>query len=198
MTHSKTLYCDGTDSLNRRSAQSALYEISSVIIRLVAPILSFTAEEAWQEMRSSDNRLPDSVFLAEFPKYDESLKISAADLEKWAKLFELREKAMTAFEALRKNKEIGSNLEARAEVVLEKGFASKYNVDAETVSLSIGTWDAAIKEGETQDVSASKSTREKCQRCWRHKEDVSKNNKFSENLCPRCVSELEKSAPKGE
>ncbi|MFH1367726.1 MAG: isoleucine--tRNA ligase [Elusimicrobiota bacterium] len=169
-----TLYCDGKDWPARRSAQTALCEICSALIRMTAPVLSFTCEEAWAELRKKDAKLPASVFLADFPVSD-AKKIFAGELrEKWEKLSQIRDKALMQFEELRKNKEIGSNLEAHAAVSCEEK-------DIDLLSNVLGTWDIEIKSSAEVSVTAKKSALKKCDRCWRHVADVG-----SDGLCPRC------------
>jgi isoleucyl-tRNA synthetase len=185
-----TLYCEKTGSTARRSAQSAMWETCSVLARLLAPILSFTAEEVWQELRKKDATLLESVFLAEFPVVNEKYIVSEDSKALWEKLFALREKSLLKCEELRKEKKIGSNLEASLNI-FDNG--SLKGIDKELISSVIGTWDVAVSEvkdpgnkpGEVE-VSAGVSKHLKCDRCWRHKDDVNP----SSNLCKRCAEAL--------
>jgi hypothetical protein len=115
-----TLYCDDAQGQDRRSAQTALWEICSALTRLLAPILSFTADEAWQELRKKDASLPASVFLADFPAADAALVLSEEMKTRWAKLLGIRERALLEFEKLRKEKKIGSNMEACLQLYVDK------------------------------------------------------------------------------
>lgn len=181
-----TLYCDAPAWESRRSAQSALAEISSVLVRLIAPIMSFTAEEAWQELRARDAALPSSVFLSDFPSVKSGHELAKDVREQWEKLFAVREKALMRYEELRKDKKIGSNLEAHADIFDAEGLAG---IDRELLAMCVGTWDitvgrvsdpgAAVQAGE---VAARPSTLHKCGRCWRFVDDVSENGE----LCGRC------------
>lgn len=186
-----TLYCDDTASASRRGAQSVLWETASVITRLLAPILSYTAEETWQELRKKDSNLSESVFLSDLPQKREEYVFSQSLESKWEKLFALRNKALCEFELLRKDKKIGSNLEGRASIYHEASFAPEIFADKELLSMVLGTWDVSVTQSSDElKIAAGKSEYPKCCRCWRHTPDTSKNNKFSEDLCPRCASVL--------
>ena len=161
-----------------------MHELCAVLIRLAAPILSFTSEEAWQELRKKDASLPESVFLSEFPKADDKFVFAGELKEKWAKMMEIRNTALTSFEELRRNKEIGSNLEAGITV----GFEEKDRRAVENIELLknvLGTWDVKTVAKEKAGVEVKKSELKKCERCWRHIEEVS-----AEGICPRCAKAL--------
>ena len=185
-----TLYCDAANSKTRRSAQSALYEICSTLIRLLAPILSFSCEEAFAELKKINPELEGSVFLADFPKHDKTL-INKANEElkiKWEQLLTVREKAMLEFEALRKDKQIGSNLEAHA--VIHCDFTDK-----ELLSSVVGTWDIELKNSKEIKIEASKSKLLKCERCWRYTADTKKVEAYEGIVCGRCASVLAEIKP---
>ncbi|MCA6069936.1 MAG: isoleucine--tRNA ligase [Endomicrobium sp.] len=177
-----TLYCDKKDSKERISAQSAMFEICSVIIRLISPILSFTSEEAWKEVRKMSPEFPQSVFLAEFPVINSKYILHAEILEKWEKALEVRREVSAVYEKLRQDKIIGSNLEASSDIT----YGTKYNEffkDLKLVNLTLGSWDIKCKATDREDeliVNAVKSEYKKCARCWRHIDGI-KND-----LCPRC------------
>ena len=177
-----TLYCDNTNWHNRQSAQSAMYQILSALIRLCAPILSFTAEEAWQELRKIDKSLPESVFLADtFPKKSNYKELSADVLWIFNELFKLKETASVSIENLRKKKVIGSNLQTS--VLITHPTPEKLN--PELVSAVFGSFDVRIVLGSKQSVSVGKSVLEKCVRCWRHISDINEDG-----LCLRCQKAL--------
>jgi isoleucyl-tRNA synthetase len=176
------LYCAKPDAKERISAQTAMREICSVLIRLVAPILSFTAEEAWKEIIKTDDSLPKSVFLTDFPFINSKYILHAESLEKWEKILKTREEAMAANEKLRQDKTIGSNLEASLTIVYGKNYEKVFE-DKELIKLALGSWDIKFSLSEKEDllsVKSEKSSCPKCARCWRHIENV------KEGLCPRC------------
>jgi len=189
-----TLYCDPSASTTRRSAQTALWEICSALTRLIAPILSFTSEEAWQELRKKDAACASSVFLADFPIGDATYIFTAGQKDKWSKLLSVREKALPEFEKLRKEKRIGSNLEAHLDIHDTIGLAGENRDLLKTV---FGTWDISIVSAADPgnvskeiEVFASPSNYEKCERCWRRIEDVR-----ADKLCCRCASVVGSSIP---
>ncbi|MDR1244072.1 MAG: isoleucine--tRNA ligase [Endomicrobium sp.] len=176
------LYCNKKDSIERISAQSAMFIICSVIIRLVAPILSFTCEEAFKELKKIDSSLPESVFLSDFPVENSKFILQAEILDKWNKILDVRREVLSVYEKLRQDKIIGSNLEAALEITYGKKYLDFFK-DKNLVSLVLGSWDISLKQSNSGDelvVKAKKSDYEKCARCWRH------INNVVEGLCPRC------------
>ncbi|GHT54415.1 isoleucine--tRNA ligase [Endomicrobiia bacterium] len=178
-----TLYCDKKDSADRISAQSSMIEICSVIIRLVSPILSFTSEEAWRELRKLIPSLCESVFLANFPTANSKHILQTETFEKWEKILDVRGEALSVYEKLRQDKVIGSNLEASLDVT----YGQKYNdffKDPKLINLVLGSWDIRYKISDKEDeliIKASKSEYKKCARCWRHIDGI------QDDLCQRCL-----------
>ncbi|GHT49409.1 isoleucine--tRNA ligase [Endomicrobiia bacterium] len=178
-----TLYCDKKDSADRISAQSSMIEICSVIIRLVSPILSFTSEEAWRELRKLIPSLCESVFLANFPTANSKHILQTETFEKWEKILDVRREALSVYEKLRQDKVIGSNLEASLDVT----YGQKYNgffKDPKLINLVLGSWDIRYKISDKEDeliIKASKSEYKKCARCWRHIDGI------QDDLCQRCL-----------
>ncbi len=105
------LYCEGKTSMKRRAAQTAVYRILDVLVHLMAPVLSFTAEEIWAYMPDADRRAP-SVFLSSFPAPDEDL-IDAQLANKWDRIFKERGEILKALEAARNSGIIGHSLDAK-------------------------------------------------------------------------------------
>ncbi|MDR3275479.1 MAG: isoleucine--tRNA ligase [Endomicrobium sp.] len=177
-----TLYCNKKDSKERISAQTAMFEICSVITKLLAPILSFTAEEAWKEMKKLKYDLPQSVFLADFPVTNSRHILNIEILEKWKKTLEVRKEVFIAYEKLRQDKIIGSNLEASLNIQYGQKYIDVFK-DLKLVNLALGSWDIKCKVSDKEDellIKAAKSEYGKCARCWRYIQNI-KNE-----LCPRC------------
>ena len=105
------LYCEGTTSKKRRAAQTTLYRILDVLVHLMAPILSFTAEEVWDYMPDRTHR-PRSVFLSQMPEQDNTL-VDEKLTEKWDRLFRERGEILKALEEGRNLGIIGHSLDAR-------------------------------------------------------------------------------------
>ncbi|MDR1926091.1 MAG: class I tRNA ligase family protein, partial [Endomicrobium sp.] len=178
-----TLYCDKKCSRERKSAQAAIFEICSVIIRLISPILSFTAEEAWREVIKLVPNLPMSVFLADFPETNSKYILPVETLKKWEKILHVRKEVLSVYEKLRQAKLIGSNLEASLDII----YGGKYNEffkDLKFVDLILGTCDIKCNISKKEDdlvIKAARSEYKKCVRCWRYIEGI------KDNLCPRCL-----------
>ena len=184
------LYTAGTDSKARRSAQSALYHVTQMTLRLMAPILSFTAEEAWGILRAED---PDeSIFLHTWKEVLPPQAGEAALSARWKRLREIRALVTKALEESRAAGAIGSSLQA--EVVVEAGGA-----DLELLK-SLGpdlrfvliTSQAEVRPGTEGDVrvTVSPSGHPKCERCWHYRADVGSVSAHP-TICGRCVSNLE-------
>ncbi len=175
------LYTTGAKSLARRSAQTALHQITHAMLRWMAPFLSFTAEEAWKEFGSSE-----SIFLETYSKLgapDEAL------LAKWNRIRELRDIVNKNIEALRADGKVGSSLQANVTL--------QVNADDHTLLASLGAdlkfvfITSAIKlgAGSATAVSTTASSDIKCERCWHYQDDVGSNPSHP-TICSRCVSNL--------
>ena len=181
------LYIEGEDSPKRRSMLTVLYAILSKSVRLFAPILSFTAEEIYDNMPYED---AESVHLLDFP---EKNVIEDAALEaKWDKLLEVRDDVNKALEESRNEKVIGKSLEAAVEI---------YSNDSEVVELLnsvdnlhqlfiVSSVEVKENDGATYDLATVKVTKaqgHRCERCWNIVEEVTE-----ESLCHRCHGILNK------
>jgi isoleucyl-tRNA synthetase len=175
------LYTCGADSPARRSAQTALWHITQSLVRLIAPILSFTAEELWQELaRNSD----DSVFFQtwhELPTPPNGAEL----LAKWARLRELRAPVRKEVEALRADGKVGSSLQAEVEVTAPAAdYELLASLGADLKFLMI-TSAARVARGDALAAKVAPSAHPKCERCWHYLADVN-----GEGLCGRCQSNL--------
>ena len=198
------LYVLNPDSLSRRAAQTVLYRIISGLTRLIAPVLSFTAEEIWQVLGKSGKQ-EESVFLAQWPEIDE--KLLQIELEKkWEKLLLARKDVLKALEIQRKDGLIGNALQAQVDLYtadkslydylnqnkekLEMLFiVSKVNLFFDKKQIS----EENVFQGEEVPelyVVIKVAPGEKCERCWNYSETVGKDNRYP-NVCARCISVLE-------
>jgi len=167
------LYCDGTDSSRRASARATLYDLSDTLIRLIAPILPFTAEEAWEFLPGSDSR---SIHLQTF----HSVADIAVDESGWEQFFELREEVNTALDQAKKDKVVGSSIAASVTVPgLDGSFAEKLGESNEQLFIV-----AKLEAGKSIKVEASSGV--KCPRCWNVAEAAQPNHGVHSELCPRC------------
>jgi isoleucyl-tRNA synthetase len=190
------LYTSAPRSRPRRSAQTALYEILHALLRLMAPVLSFTADEVWGYLRRRPGD-PASVHLAEFPPVREEL-VDEALAQRWEQLLAVREVALKRLEEARQAKLIGNSLEAVAEVraapplldLLDRhrdDLAAIFIVSDVTVARA-GDGDLE-GEGAEADVKVRRAPGRKCERCWYHLETVGQDRKHPA-VCHRCVAAL--------
>ena len=187
------LYTFAPKARERRSAQTALWRIAEALTRLIAPILSFTAEEVWALLPKVEGR-EDSVHLAMFPDLAEIVPGNESQLEaEWATLLEVREQVLAKLELLRASKEIGKSLEATVTLSSELVDAAKYasalpelfNVsEVEIVNLSMTDPDYL------SNLHVQRSRQPKCERCWRYVSDVGKDTRYP-SVCLRCSTALE-------
>ncbi|MDE3195453.1 MAG: isoleucine--tRNA ligase [Acidobacteriota bacterium] len=167
------LYTSATKSVARRSAQTALYRLAHALVRLFAPILSFTMEEIWPHLGENT-----SVHTAYFPDAAELTEgIHAEQREKaanWNKLIEVRESVLKSLEAARQNKFIGAPLEAKVQLAADAELyplLSAYAADLPGLFIvsQVGLSNSA-QAG--VDVKIERATGTKCERCWKYTEDV--------------------------
>ena len=190
------MYTFAPTSQARRSAQTVLWKITEALVRLVAPVLSFTADEVWEYLPQVEGR-PLSVHLALFPKPEE---VFAADpqpvLEEWKQILLVRDLALQELERERQAKKIGKALEAEVEIHArgkmlellrshEHGLKEILNVSHVTVV------DSKRSERIGADVSfkVHPASGHKCARCWNYMPEVS-NYGVWQNVCGRCHSAL--------
>ncbi len=178
------LYCGGHDSHERRSAQTAMHEILITLIKLMAPVLSFTAEDIYRYVPSLAKK-EISVFLLDMPKAEKKYLDTGLE-ERWAKLFELKELVNKELEPLRARKEISASLEAAVEI----GTKGRDFVKGLEGVLPMFLIVSEVKLVEGDKINVMPSTANKCARCWRLLEDVGSNEQHPE-LCGRCASVVE-------
>lgn len=180
------LYCDKTDGKARLSAQASMFEITSCLVKILSPILSFTAEEAWKEISKIAGKDFKSVFLQDMPVANPKCILPPEQEQIWEKLLSIREKVLESNEKLRQDKIIGSNLESALEIKYGADFKEVFD-NAALLNLVLGTWDIKSSFDASQNsftVSSAKTSHQKCLRCWRHLEDI------CGGLCPRCREAL--------
>jgi isoleucyl-tRNA synthetase len=179
------MYCDATDGPRRRSAQAAMHEILGTLVRLLAPILVHTAEEAWQTMTFRPENC-DSVHLATMPVADNNMLIREPE---WDTLLLLRDQVLWTLEGLRRDKVIASNQEASITVHCTPQDAAilKWLGIKEFAALCIVS-EVKLEEGAAQTtITAAKSPYPKCQRCWNYWPSVGTDPEYPD-ICERCTS----------
>ncbi|RIY33446.1 isoleucine--tRNA ligase [Psittacicella hinzii] len=189
------IYTLKEDSLARRSAQTAMYHVAEALVRWMAPILSFTSQEAWEQLPGERDKY---VFTS---YHYENLQPNDTELNdlSWKELLLVRDQANVALENLRKNKTIGSSLDAELTVyvspkapALAKALETLAS-EAKYVFLVSKLNVKALENAEGEElfkVEAKKFDAPKCNRCW-HLDPSVGTHAEHEELCSRCVDNLE-------
>jgi len=194
-----TLYADAESSITRRSIRTVMWTALKTLTQMMSPVLSFTAEEIWQQMTIMDMNLPKSVFLNDWPaelnnEIDPEIEVL------WDSIMTVRQSILRGLESARSKGEIGHPLDAHLQIVLgdkykyldgkienemwEKiAIVSSCNVVNNVENAKV------VYEDEVTGVAigVTKSAEEKCPRCWKKRPEVATNN-----ICDRCKSVLEK------
>jgi len=193
------LYTSPAASRERRSGQTAMHDILSALVRLMAPVLSFTADEVWNYLRKA-SPVP-SVFLADFPTAEERYLDDGLNV-RWERLQAVRGEAAKVLEALRKEKKIGHSLDASVTLYAEPSlheFLKGYEKDLPFIFIASQV--AVAKETEAPahvyaseavkglKIAAGKAAGQKCGRCWMYQESV---GTVADHplICSRCAGNL--------
>ncbi len=182
------LYTSAVNSTARRSAQTTLWHITQTVVKLMAPVLSFTAEEVWQVLSKDEN---DSIMLHAFHKLPDA-PLDADTLTRWATIRAVRAEAMKVIETVRTEGKVGSSLQAELSIAAS---GAKYKAltslgdDLRFVFITsrVDVVEASDEAGEK--IVATPSTYQKCARCWHYRADVGVNPAHPE-LCGRCDANL--------
>lgn len=180
------LYTYLPDSVERKSAQTVMSEILSILTKITAPILCFTAEEIWQTLPES-YRDAGSVHLSSWPKLRDDVWNTARD-EKWSRLIKLRDDVLKELETARNDKLIGNALEAKVKLYASgKMYDFLKESEAELPALFIVS-QTEVSKSEAKDlvIEVEKASGEKCDRCWNYSEARGADAEHPA-LCPRCA-----------
>jgi isoleucyl-tRNA synthetase len=204
------LYTLAPKDTRRLSAQTAVWKITETLVRLIAPILSFTADEVWGYLPEVAGR-EKSVHIAEFPAASDLAPASAQPLlEEWDRLLFMRSNLLKALETKRSNKEIGKALEAQGVIILkfdpntasektlnDVRILNKYEHDlAELFGVSSveirsnGVSDPSVGQHLEYQYDVLPAPGTKCARCWRYTDDVGTEGRYP-TVCARCADALE-------
>jgi isoleucyl-tRNA synthetase len=183
------LYTTAPKSLARRSAQTALWQITQAMLRWMAPFLSFTAEEAWAVLGAA-GKTPgatrESIFM------DNYIDLPAADnalLAKWTRIREIRDGVNKDIEALRAAGKVGSSLQANVVLTVapdDHALLATLGADLKFVFI---TSKVTLRAGDALAIQSSSSDDSKCERCWHYNADVGADSAHP-GLCGRCISNL--------
>src|SRR5690606_31739328 len=192
-------YTTQADSLARRSCQTALYHVAEALVRWIAPILSFTADEIWQHL---PGKRGDTVF---YETWYEGLTALPKDAELgrdyWREIYGVKEAVNKCLEEARARGEIKGSLSAEVTRYCEGELAGKLKHLREELRFVLITSEATVKpvaeaDGAEQTsfegllVKVTPTSHAKCERCWHHREDVGQNALHSD-LCGRCVTNVD-------
>ena len=183
------MYTFAPTSLARRSAQTVLWQITETLVRLVAPVMSFTADEVWEYLPAVEGREA-SVHLALFPKPEEIFSENPAQvLEEWKKIFEVRDEAMRVLEEERQSKRIGKGLEAELVISAPGELLGLLMRHAAGLKEVTNVSAVNVIEGPALAIKALPASGSKCARCWNFMPEVGPYGIW-ENVCTRCQSAL--------
>ncbi len=178
------LYTAGEGSRPRRAAQNALYHITQALSRLMAPILSFTGEEVFEQMNGSDS----SVFLQIWHTLPEQPD-EATLKQNWTRLRALRAEVQKQLEDVRVSGAIGSSLQAEVVIQASPETRALLSPLGDDLRLVLITSQARVQAGDEDKITVTSSTESKCERCWHYRADVNAAPEYP-GLCARCVSNL--------
>lgn len=192
-------YTTQAHSLARKSAQTAMFHIVESLVRWIAPILSFTAEEAWQYF---PGKRDETIFTQQWYDLDAFSDEGEIDHQDWQAILEIREKISKELEELRNSKTIGSSLDAEVKIWQAPKCLKKITNDelrfvfitsyADIIEDSLPP-ETALKQSDVDGaeyfIEVKKSEHQKCIRCWHYRKDVGSDSLHPE-LCSRCVSNL--------
>jgi isoleucyl-tRNA synthetase len=177
------LYASAQDAPGRRSAQTVLFEVTSALARLLAPVLAHTAEEVWQELPEKSQF--ESVHLAPFPEAKREW-FDAELAGRWSTLLEVRDKVLLKLEEARQSGVIGKPLESKVKLAVEKKLYSEL-VRYESILPAIFiVSQVELVEADQEDIQVGPPSGSKCARCWLVLESVGQNTEHP-SLCDRCI-----------
>ena len=194
------VYVEKKDSKARRSAQTALYTILSSLTRIVAPILSFTAEEIWGTMSHTSEDDTRSIFLNQMPEYKSEFEFAEIEAH-YNKLFDIRDDVMKALELARAEKTIGKSLEAKIRIYTESeeilSMLNSFEGELSTIFIAsqVEIVNGKAPEGVFAETTSGiaveilKADGEKCDRCWMFTTDGSTVGES--HICARCKAIIE-------
>lgn len=184
------MYTFAPMSIARRSAQTVIWKITEALVRLVAPILSFTADEVWQYLPAVSHR-ETSVHLALFPEPDKLAPQDSKLISDWQKLLLVRDETLKSLEEARKEKRIGKALEAKVRLEANGELAALLREYESGLKELLNVSQVEIAEAaDGMNVVTLPAEGVKCERCWNYMPDVKQFGVWP-NVCGRCATALE-------
>ena len=179
------LYTMKESSHGRRSAQSALFHITQSLIRIMAPILSFTAHEAFEVIFKKNKK---NIFIENWYQFPKNL-IQDKEVSDWNNILEIRGLVNKKIEELREKGNVGSSLQSEIEINAPSETYKSLKVFEKELKFIFIVSKVSLKEGNKLEIKVNKSQYKKCERCWHYCEDVSHDDQHKE-LCSRCINNL--------
>lgn len=179
-----TLYVEDKNSPARRAAQTTIYTILNVLTRMLAPILFFTSDEIWQQLKHSSDENPQNVMLNDFPKTKKEWNNTEIS-EEFEKILSVRDEVKKNLEQARVSKVIGASLEAKITLTVCKDDFDFFNERKDLLKFLFIVSQLDIYSGECLEVKVEKASGGKCERCWSYSDTVGKNTD-TPTLCSRC------------
>ena len=182
------LYTCKAESVARRSCQTSLDYVMNIMVRLIAPILSFTAEELWQTHPSLKSQ-EESIFLSKYSLSDELIP-SLISLSEWNRVFEIKDQVNQSIEKLRNENKIKGSLDSKVLILAnkeDKAILDKFGTELHFIFISS---DAHVEEGKNLSISILLSEDDKCIRCW-HRDPSVGSIKGHPEICSRCEQNID-------
>src|SRR5512133_1392945 len=183
------LYTTAPKSLARRSAQTALWQITQAMLRWMAPFLSFTAEEAWTVLGAAGKTpqaTKESIFMDGYVAFE---TLDTALLAKWARIRELRDAVNKEIETLRTEGQVGSSLQANVALTVTSDDYALLASLGDDLKFVFITSAIELIAGDALSIRARPSNDIKCERCWHYVDDIGLDSAHP-TLCGRCISNL--------
>ncbi len=182
------LYTSAANGIPRRSAQSALFHITHSLVRLFAPILSFTAEEVWEQLVGNKE---DSVLLHTWHEFPAQSNTEALQ-QRWDRIRTLRARVLKNLEDARVQGEIGSSLAAQVKIHANSEDFALLNSLGDDLRFVLITSEASVtqvSDPQQEGISVTSSPHTKCERCWHYRQEIGQHTEHP-TLCERCVTNL--------
>ena len=187
------LYTSKKDSVERRAAQTTMYIILDSLVKILAPMISFTAEEIWKAMKHTKEETVESVMLANYPEPNDMYDNKELT-EKWNKIIKLKDIVAKELENARAEKKIGNSLNAKITIYAE---GEQYKFIKENLELlqtvfivsALEVEENARKDEVKLGVKVEQAPGEKCERCWMYSETVGEDKEHP-TICHRCSENL--------
>lgn len=184
------LYCNCTDAPERRAVQQTIFTLLKETLLLMAPILSFTCEEAWGYLPDYPGKVP-FIHLERFPEIDEKF-LRAVDEVRWEKIMTIRDRLLKEIETARAARLIGDSLEADIEITAtgdDEELLRSHNDLFKTILVIAAL---TVQTGKEEKITVRKAQGRKCPRCWNWVAAAPATGYYAE-LCPRCAETIKES-----